>query len=78
MRKVSLEAKTLLYWNINLIYNGKEGCIAGITTERALQLLTDVECHTGPKRYLRRRVGLLLDEIINDNFCPKPSSPRVI
>jgi hypothetical protein len=65
--------KTLVYWEISQAYNRQEGPRKGLTTEKAINLLTDIEEHTIFKKEVRVKATSLLNEIIGE---PDENSPR--
>lgn len=62
--KSSLEAKTLLYWQVGLAKNRAIGPLAGCATEKAIGLLSDLEIATSYSSPLGEQVTDMLDDII--------------
>lgn len=65
MEMLTLEQKTLAYWNISKSYNGHLD--KNITTSRAIKVLNNTLFVLGPNRILRLRINCLLDEIITQD-----------
>ncbi len=60
----SLEAKTLLYWQVSMAKNQAAGPLAGCATEKAIGLLADLEMATSYEKPLGKQVTDILDAIV--------------
>ena len=73
IRELNTAGKTLVFWEICQAYNRQEGPRKGLTTEKAIKLLTDLEQDTPFKKEVRAQATMLLNEIIGE---PDENSPR--
>lgn len=61
---MSLEEKTLGYWNLSSTYQGKPSQTPNITTEQAIKTCNVLASQINPARPLAKRVYLIKDSII--------------
>lgn len=68
----TLEAKTMLYWQIGIARVGK-GPLNGCSVEKAIGLLSDLEMATTDKSPLGQQVTEMLDAVIKRPKKRRPS-----
>jgi hypothetical protein len=61
---MSLEEKTLGYWNLSTAYQGKPSQTPNITTEGAIKACNTLAEQINPARPLAKRIFLIKDSII--------------
>lgn len=71
MNKPTLADKTTLYWAVARAKRTGKGPYAGLTTEKAIKTLRDLEDSLDGARNVAKRVTNLLDEIILGNGVDK-------
>jgi hypothetical protein len=63
-KALTLEGKTQLFWNISQAYNRQQGPLNGISTEKAIRHLGEIEEITNKQKIVAQQTTKLLDEII--------------
>ncbi len=74
---MSLEEKTLGYWNLSTAYQGKPSQTPNITTEKAISVCNTLASQINPARPLAKRVYRIQDNIIHGSPKVKRSKKQL-